>query len=1024
MNLIKQEKLQFQDEKSDKVYEIDLFQLQGDEYIVNFRYGRRGKNLKEGTKTVFPVPLETAEKLFADLVKGKTKKGYQQVANYSTIETAPSPTAPKVEQGARKTVLRYLNQMANGEHLTTNWKRSRIIWRAGELKLIEALPALAKLLPTLKDQEVYSAVWLLGKIANKESLELLTQLPLNPNSKWLHIQTAALVRCQHKPTIDNIVASLPVELRNLYTKGAIDLFFQQINEYLFKLGAKNIDFILSTYYLCIRDGRLKEPLLLTLGMISLEPGYWKYLRYIYKIAEMVEDGDTFGLLASRIQRNSHYFSSNYWGSAYIDGKSYNIDEELKKKDAKLAFSNKTKNYFIRRTINRLKQTGIDRQEAYCKLATGVLINYSESDKQHHYPTGSYQYHRPSDRYVYTKQVHPEIAHIPYLFYTLYAAGQRLKISGYGKFYFVERAKEQTTREDSFPMLWNEYPSYAVKLLVKGRMKEVVHFAFSILKGRTDLMDLFSIEDLKQLVLHPFPEVLEFSLDFIQRKYDPKKPDVSLINALINSKNEKAIEVAIALIDKNKKPFLVHPDFVKAALVSTNKALHIWVRTNIEESAFTKEQKGEIVKATLSHYQQLPEDELFEDSVNSLTHCFKAHLADLDMTYLLDLLENDRVQLQLLAAKLININNTPLAELPDGVLLKMIDSQHEEIRAQGMALLSKLTDDDLLKRSELVVELATNEHQDLRIKAQELIGRLAKTNSEFRDGVFLKLYPILLENQEDETLHQDIWSTISMHLAASIPLIEPEIDTVLKDNHRETHLLTAHYLDNHVDLNQWPVYRIAMMGNHDMKYIREMSWQYYKDQVDRIKYEKEEAIKILDTEWEETKDFGQSYFDQHFTEKDWNPTLIISLCDNVRPEVQSYGTKLLGQYFKEEHGIKYLKELSEHPAPVIQLYTTNYLDRYAFNNMEMLDQLELYFRTILGAINTKRAAKQRVFKFLDKQVEEGPEYGKYVASIINDTVGTIAVLDKQKCIQLLRKIDQLYDGIDSRIEVVPMEIRTK
>ena len=51
MKLIQQSILSFQQGKSDKVYEIDLCETAPGEYVVNFRYGRRGANLREGTKS-------------------------------------------------------------------------------------------------------------------------------------------------------------------------------------------------------------------------------------------------------------------------------------------------------------------------------------------------------------------------------------------------------------------------------------------------------------------------------------------------------------------------------------------------------------------------------------------------------------------------------------------------------------------------------------------------------------------------------------------------------------------------------------------------------------------------------------------------------------------------------------------------------------------------------------------------------------------------------------------------------------
>ena len=64
MRLVKQVKLFFREGNSDKVYEIDLCDTGNEQYVVNFRYGRRGAQLKEGTKTESPVTKQKAETVF------------------------------------------------------------------------------------------------------------------------------------------------------------------------------------------------------------------------------------------------------------------------------------------------------------------------------------------------------------------------------------------------------------------------------------------------------------------------------------------------------------------------------------------------------------------------------------------------------------------------------------------------------------------------------------------------------------------------------------------------------------------------------------------------------------------------------------------------------------------------------------------------------------------------------------------------------------------------------------------------
>jgi len=75
MNNTKATTLYFKDSKSDKVYKASL-EKEGDFYIVNFAYGKRDGNLKEGTKTKVPVTYEKALLIYDKLVKSKTDKGY------------------------------------------------------------------------------------------------------------------------------------------------------------------------------------------------------------------------------------------------------------------------------------------------------------------------------------------------------------------------------------------------------------------------------------------------------------------------------------------------------------------------------------------------------------------------------------------------------------------------------------------------------------------------------------------------------------------------------------------------------------------------------------------------------------------------------------------------------------------------------------------------------------------------------------------------------------------------------------
>lgn len=67
--------LYFKQGSSDKIYQCQIVP-EGDGYLVNFQYGRRGSTLTTGTKTAAPVTHDDAVTIFEKLVREKTAKGY------------------------------------------------------------------------------------------------------------------------------------------------------------------------------------------------------------------------------------------------------------------------------------------------------------------------------------------------------------------------------------------------------------------------------------------------------------------------------------------------------------------------------------------------------------------------------------------------------------------------------------------------------------------------------------------------------------------------------------------------------------------------------------------------------------------------------------------------------------------------------------------------------------------------------------------------------------------------------------
>lgn len=165
MKILEKSRLRFIEGNSDKVYEVDLCELQNTQearYVVNFRYGRYGRNLREGSKTTQPETLENAKKIFDSLVVSKINKGYQDLLQSTSNDTTDkdfshkaasdednNQDSPTLSQQtlAKQTIISYLDNPP--EH----WSLSRIIWRAGELQLHEAADKIAELAEKINNKK-------------------------------------------------------------------------------------------------------------------------------------------------------------------------------------------------------------------------------------------------------------------------------------------------------------------------------------------------------------------------------------------------------------------------------------------------------------------------------------------------------------------------------------------------------------------------------------------------------------------------------------------------------------------------------------------------------------------------------------------------------------------------------------------------------------------------------------------------------------------------------------------------------
>ncbi|HEY9297432.1 MAG TPA: hypothetical protein VIQ31_13885, partial [Phormidium sp.] len=177
-----------------------------------------------------------------------------------------------------------------------------------------------------------------------------------------------------------------------------------------------------------------------------------------------------------------------------------------------------------------------------------------------------------------------------------------------------------------------------------------------------------------------------------------------------------------------------------------------------------------------------------------------------------------------------------------------------------------------------------------------------------------------------------------------------------------------------------------------------------------------GVRIVESKWEDSQEFRFRLFNTFFTAEDLTPSVLVTLCDSIKEEVRSFGRNLVTRYFQEADGQEYLLKFSEHPAADMQLFVTNYLENYAVNDPERLEELTPYFITVLSLVNRGSVAKKRIFAFLNGEAQKSLEAATVVAEIMTRQSATMVIADKAAAIECMVNIKLTYPGLELPILV--------
>lgn len=1008
MRIVDQARLGFQEGKSDKVYEVDLVEMAAGQHVVNFRFGRRGTALRDGTKTPLPVSLEQARSIFAALVAEKTARGYQPIGGADATpqreqgDTANAPNAPDTVARTEQLLIEALRRGHRSQipiHL--------VVRKVGERSMTAAEPYLLELLAAESSHSakgnqalrhhVLLALARCGTTLAIPSLRAITDDAMAPR----HVREVALLALTMVGGAEQCRRArkaVPIEILP-DTSSDLTARVHAAELLLARNPGRARDAIVSLYASTIATSR--EPR--SSAAADLGPNLDQLARRVVLAVVRIARpaGEELGLLrallwAAEVRRDAELFAVL---TRHFENQAADVRDGV--------------NYFRRRAARTLRRLGSIGSSDYAPMATELLLQYRDQDAE-----------------SIVRSAHgswDEFARYYALNFVLYGNSSRYERAAHRR--ATWRCREgyepggvvPNTREESYPALWDKQPAALWRLGISDAASPVIQFAVRALREQASYLAEIGEEALALALARAQRPMRQLAFEVVRLR----APNLVLARAALESELDEAAEWVLVWI--RRTPGLPGQQTRLLALLITAKSAR--VRDSANELARGLVYEGslgqDLVSSVIAMLMGLSDTAVDEQRANSagsflLEHAASA-LSNVSVNVLHDLVSHASAGVAEFGATLTLRRSErlpPEQELLDAVL----GSKHAAVRAIGARIVANTPPELIKNEPELLAQLALSDNAELRVGTRDLIGAVARLYPDVGKLVASKLIDALLVRQAHGA---------PAHIVA---LLRHELHPHLPQRTAEQVLALVAALSPHarecgglllgkLGPDEFELDALVRLADHEILTIRQGAWALVRGAKDRFRVAPAALARLCDARWQDTRAFAFEFV-RSFPAEQLVPDTVVAIIDSIEPLVQRFGQTLLHEHWRDEDAERYLLRLSEHPSGNVQLLVTSLLERYARNNIVLLEKLLPCLTSVLCQVNRGGVAKQRVLEFLRKEALSSPDAARLIAPLLERQSLTAAVSHRAPIIATLVSLRERYPDVPVPLVAHPITLQER